>query len=43
VKSFNVFVTDATRGMEKVNNLKVTGGKVKFTMDAQAYTSLMMN
>ncbi|MBV5314146.1 MAG: hypothetical protein JZU47_12665 [Prolixibacteraceae bacterium] len=43
VKSFNIYVTDATRGMEKVNTVKVTGGKVRFTIDAQAYTSLMTN
>lgn len=43
VKSLNMYVTDATRGMEKVNTVKVTGGKVKFTIDAQAYTSLMTN
>lgn len=43
VKSFNIYVTDATRGMEKVNTVNVTGGKVKFTIDAQAYTSLMTN
>ena len=36
-------VTDATRGMEKVNTVKVTGGKVIFTIDSQAYTSLMTN
>ena len=43
VKSFNVYVTDATRGMGKVNTVKVTGGKVIFTIDSQAYTSLMTN
>jgi hypothetical protein len=41
VKSFQVYVTDATRGMEKVNTIRVAGGKAKFTISAQAYTSLM--
>ncbi len=43
VKSFNVYVTDAIRGMEKVNTVKVNGGKVNFTLEAQAFTSLMTN
>jgi len=43
VKSFNVYVTDATRGMEKAKTVNVADGKAKFTVDAQAYTSLMTN
>jgi len=43
VKSFNVYITDATRGMKKVNMVKVANGKVNFTLEAQAYTSLMTN
>jgi len=43
VKSFNVYVTDATRGMKKVNTVQVANGKVNFTLEAQAYTSLMTN
>jgi hypothetical protein len=43
VKSLNVYITDATRGMEKVNTVKVDNGKVSFTLEAQTYTSLMSN
>ena len=43
VKSFNVYVTDATREMKKVNKVQVANGKVNFTLEAQAYTSLMTN
>jgi hypothetical protein len=43
VKSFNVYVTDASRGMEKVNTVAVADGKASFTLECQAYTSLFTN
>jgi len=40
VKSFDVLVTDATRGMEKINCVNVVNGKAVFMADAQAFTTL---
>ncbi|MHC1775236.1 MAG: hypothetical protein AB9834_07430 [Lentimicrobium sp.] len=41
VKSFNIYVTDATRGMKKIRTIPVASGKAAFTLEAQTYTSLI--
>jgi hypothetical protein len=43
VKSFNIYITDATRGMEKIKTVPVLNGKADFTLEAQTYTSLINN
>jgi hypothetical protein len=43
VKSFNIYVTDASRGMEKIETVPVVNGKADFTLEAQTYTSLINN
>jgi hypothetical protein len=43
VKSFKLYVTDATRGMEKIKTLSVVNGKADFILEAQTYTSLINN
>jgi hypothetical protein len=43
VKSFNMYVTDASRGMEKIKRVTVVNGKADFTLEAQTYTSLINN
>jgi hypothetical protein len=41
VKSFNLYVTDATLGMEKTKTIPVANGKADFALEAQTYTSLI--
>ena len=41
VKSFNLYVTDATRGMKKIKTVPVANGKADFTLEAQTFTSLI--
>lgn len=41
VSSFNLYITDATRGMVKTSTVKVADGKAVFTLEAQTYTSLI--
>jgi len=43
VKSFNIYVTDETRGMEKIKTVPVVSGKADFTLESQTYTSLINN
>lgn len=41
VKQLDVYVTDISRDMEKLESLKVQNGKVVFTLDKVSFTSLM--
>jgi hypothetical protein len=41
VKSLNIYVTDATRGMKKIRTIPVVSGKATFTLEAQTFTSLI--
>ena len=41
VKSFNMYVTDATRGMKKIKTIPVANGKATFAPEAQTFTSLI--
>jgi len=43
VKAFNIYVTDATRGMQKIKTIPVVSGKAEFALEAQTYTSLINN
>jgi hypothetical protein len=43
VKSFNVYITNASHGMEKGKAIPVTDGKACFTLEAQTFTSLINN
>jgi hypothetical protein len=43
VKAFNIYVTDATRGMQKIKTIPVVNGKAEFELEAQTYTSLINN
>ena len=40
VKSLNIYVTDAERGMDKIGSIEVVDGNASFTADTQAYYSL---
>jgi hypothetical protein len=43
VKTFDVYVTDAIRGMQKTETITVKNGKASFVADSQAYYSLFTN
>ena len=40
VRSFDLYVTDSTRGMQRLEKIDVNNGKAKFLADSQAYYSL---
>lgn len=43
VKSFDIYVTDKVKGMEKTGSVNVTNGSVKFTLYPAAFISLISN